>query len=199
MRQRLRPVPTPTDKGVEAHERTVLQNDLYLHFHHSFAQQTQAAYYSSGNNGLYGCRGVNLLRERVLVRIVVEFGGAVYIVGGRTRDDAGANDVLRYAPARAEWRRLRPLLLLPRDDGCLNNTAAAVHGQNLYVVGGWNKEMQSTSAVRCYNLETAKTERWFLRLLHEEPTLMDELKTTASLLTTKCDLCVLRSQVFLEI
>ncbi|GBP88576.1 Kelch-like protein 41 [Eumeta japonica] len=86
----------------------------------------------------------------------VTYAGAVYIVGGWTPTDACSNDVLRYAPARGEWRRLRPLLPAG-DDGRTICATAAVHRQNLYVVGGWNKEGNAANAVRCYNLETVSS------------------------------------------
>ncbi|GBP72786.1 hypothetical protein EVAR_4670_1 [Eumeta japonica] len=35
MRQRLRPVPTPTDKGVEAHERTLMHEECKVYGHAS--------------------------------------------------------------------------------------------------------------------------------------------------------------------
>ncbi|GBP37220.1 Kelch domain-containing protein 8B [Eumeta japonica] len=85
------------------------------------------------------------------------FRGAMYIVGGETPDDDCTNDVLRYAPARGEWRRLRPLLPAG-DDGRVADGAAVVHGQNLYVVGGWKERKQLISAVSYYNLETRQAQ-----------------------------------------
>ncbi|GBP92856.1 hypothetical protein EVAR_95993_1 [Eumeta japonica] len=95
--------------------------------------------------------------ERNACHLSLCVSGAVYIVGGRTPDDDYYNALLRYAPAWDEWRRLRPLLPAG-DDGRVNGAPAAVHGQNLYLVGGWNKKGNGTKAVRCYNLETRQAQ-----------------------------------------
>ncbi|GBP07569.1 Influenza virus NS1A-binding protein homolog [Eumeta japonica] len=84
---------------------------------------------------------------------VVTYDGAVYVVGGQTSAASLANDVLRYTPERAEWRRLRPLL--PGGDGGRTYGAGvAVHGRSLYVVGGLKEGDALINIIRHYNLET---------------------------------------------
>ncbi|GBP61449.1 Actin-binding protein IPP [Eumeta japonica] len=84
---------------------------------------------------------------------VATYGEAVYVVGGRTQIHGYTSDVLRYTPARAEWRRLRPLLLARA--GAAAVATASVLGPSLYVVGGQSTEkLSATEMIDCYDLES---------------------------------------------